>query len=172
MRSEGSAAAAERPTAITVVAVLSIVLAAADWFFEAFILFRPETAFIRSIVEWYGRVADVTYLQPDAATLAFTTMNVCWAVPIGVLSGIGLLGMRRWGLHLGIANFALINYANTYDFMVDYWDGFARIKSHAIVLGIGMIEFTIFSFVLLYYLLKYQHLFCGPADSRRLRHAV
>lgn len=167
MNTDPSVIRAQRPTSITVLAVIAIVMGSYDLFFEAMLLFRPETPFIRSIVEWYARTADTTYLQPDAATLAFTTINVFWGVPLMILSGIGLLGMRRWGFYLGLGQFFIINYGNTYDFLVDYWDGFSRIRNVWIVLGVGMIQFTLFSIVLLYYLLKYQHLFgVAPEASR------
>lgn len=165
MKSNTNVIRAERPVAITVLAVIAIVLGGYDLFFEAMILFRPDTPFIRNMVEWYARTADTTYLQPDAATLAFTTINVFWGVPLMILAGIGLLGMRRWSFYLGLGQFFIINYGNTYDFLVDYWDGFSRIRSLWIVLGVGMIQFTLFSFVLLYYLLKYQNLFVAASHK-------
>ncbi len=171
MNSNASSKRPRRPTAITILAVIAIVMGSYDLFFEAMLLFRPETAFIRGMVEWYARVADTTYVQPDAATLAFTTINVFWGVPLMILTGIGLLGMRRWGFLLGVGQFFIINYGNTYDFLVDYWDGFSHIRNVWIVLGVGMIQFTLFSFVLLYYLLKYQDLFgaatAAPESSSR-----
>lgn len=154
----------ERPMAITVLAVIAIVMGAYDLFFEAFLLFRPGMPFIRNTVAWYARVADTTYVNPDAATLAFTTINVFWSVPLLILTGVGLLRMRRWGFLLGIGQFFMINYGNTYDFLVDYWDGFSRVRSLWVVLGVGMIQFTLFSFALLYYLLKYQPLFRSGAE--------
>ena len=161
--------APQRPTAITVLALIAIVMGSYDLFFEAFLLFRPETPFIRSAVEWYARVADTTYLDPDAATLAFTTINVFWGVPLLILTGIGLLRMRRWGFLLGIGQFFIINYGNTYDFLVDYWDGFSRVQNVWAVLGVGMVQFTLYSFALLYYLLKYEHLFYTPTAPRDVR---
>ncbi len=145
--------------AITVLGVIAIILGSYDLFFEAFLLFRPETPFIQSTVAWYARVADITYVHPNPETLAFTTMNVFWGEPLMILTGIGLLMMRRWGFVLGISEFVLCNYANTYDFLVDYWDGFSRIRNIWVMLGVGMVQFTVFSFFLLYYLLKYEHLF-------------
>jgi len=162
--------ASQRPMAITILALIAIVMGSYDLFFEAFLLFRPETPFIRNTVAWYARVADTTYVNPDAATLAFTTMNVFWSVPLLILTGIGLLGMRRWGFLLGIGQFFMINYGNTYDFLVDYWDGFSRVRSLPVVLGVGMIQFTLFSFALLYYLLKYEPLF--RSDARAIRGAA
>lgn len=158
----------ERPTAFTVLGVIAILLGSYDLFFEAFLLFRPETPFIQGMVAWYARVADTTYANPDAATLAFTTINVFWSVPLLILTGVGLLRMRRWGFLLGVGQFFMINYGNTYDFLVDYWDGFSRVRSLSVVLGVGMIQFTLFSFALLYYLLKYEPLFRSTADARRL----
>lgn len=160
--------AAERPTPITILAVIAIVMGGYDLFFEAFLLFRPDTVFIRNTVGWYARVADTTYLDPDPATLAFTTINVFWGVPLLILTGVGLLRMRRWGFLLGIGQFFIINYGNTYDFLVDYWDGFTRIRNLWVVLGVGMVQFTLFSVILLYYLLKYEHLF-APTVSYAAR---
>ena len=154
--------AAARPTAITVLGVTAIALGSFDLVFEAFLLFRPETPFIQHMVAWYAQVADTTYVHPDAATKAFTTINVFWGVPLLILAGVGLLGMRRWGFLLGIGQFFVINYGNTYDLLVDYWDGFSRVRNLWIVFGVGMVQFTLFSFVLLYYLLKYEHLFRPP----------
>lgn len=165
-------ATARRPVPITVLAVIAIVMGAYDLFFEALLLFRPQTPFIRSVVDWYARVADTTYVEPDAATLAFTTINVFWSVPLLILTGIGLLGLRRWGFLLGVGQFFMINYGNTYDFLVDYWDGFSRIRNLPVVLGVGMVQFTAFSIALLYYLLKYEHLFGAAAPNPRLSRGV
>jgi hypothetical protein len=167
MSSRARARAPERPTAITVLAVIAIVMGSYDLFFEALLLFRPETPFIQNTVAWYARIADTTYVTPDAATLAFTTINVFWSVPLLILTGIGLLRMQRWGFLLGIGQFFMINYGNTYDFLVDYWDGFARIQDLWVVLAVGMVQFTLFSVALLYYLLKYEHLFAGTAGGDR-----
>ncbi len=168
MKTHGS----QRPPAITALAVVAIVMGTYDLLFEACLLFRPEMPFMRSVVGWYARVADTTYVNPDAATLAFTTINVFWSVPLLILTGIGLLRMRRWGFLLGIGQFFMINYGNTYDFLVDYWDGFSRVRSLWVVLGVGMIQFTLFSLVLLYYLLKYEQLFGTGAAASDLRHAA
>jgi hypothetical protein len=159
MSNEARAVTVERPLAITILAVIAMVMGSYDLFFEALLLFRPDTPFIQNTVAWYARVADTTYVSPDAATLAFTTINVFWSVPFLILTGIGLLRMRRWGFLLGIGQFFMINYGNTYDFLVDYWDGFSKVRNLWVVFGVGMVQFTLFSIALLYYLLKYEHLF-------------
>ena len=171
MRDSGSSVR-ERPVAITILGLIAVVMGTYDLFFEAFLLFRPQTPFIQNTVNWYARVCDTTYVHPDAATLAFTTINVFWSVPLLILTGIGLLRMRRWGFLLGMGQFFMINYGNTYDFLVDYWDGFSRIRSIWVMLSVGMVQFTLFSFAMLYYLLKYERLFSTGAAVRNLRRAA
>ena len=66
---------APRPTAITVVALIAIVLGSYDLVFEALLLFRPETAFVRSAVAWYAQPLALDgelravghHLEPEAA---------------------------------------------------------------------------------------------------------
>lgn len=134
--SRAEASATHRPLAITILAgfslLLGIVTAIPQLYYVLFAInasvfpIGPHANPLGAVWYWYILNGDKTYIQVDPGVLAGAIEDAFLLGPLYFATGIGLLGLRRWVIPVGLLCGGMIFYAIVGFFLSDI---FASLKT-------------------------------------------
>lgn len=134
--SRTAASATHRPLAITILAgfslLLGVVTAIPQLYYVLFAInasvfpIGPHANPLGAVWYWYILNGDKTYIQVDPGVLAGAIEDAFLLGPLYFATGIGLLGLRRWVIPVGLLCGGMIFYAIVGFFLSDI---FASLKT-------------------------------------------
>jgi hypothetical protein len=165
----------KRPVAVTIIAVYSLLLGLItlipQLYYVLFALNRqvfpigPDVNPLGAV--WYSYIANGQqggYLQVDPGTLAGAIEDAFMMGPLYLITGIGLLGLRKWVYPVGLITGAMIFYANLY-FLLTGVIGAPDTFSYVLTTFLSSLPYFIYPLWLIPTLLSQRALFLRAAAS-------
>lgn len=131
--------ARRRPLSISVLAGFSLLLAIVTGIPQLYyVLFAvapgvfpigPSTNPLGEVWYWYILNGDNTYRQVDPGVLAGAIEDAFLLSPLYLATGIGLLGLRRWVIPVGLLGGGMIFYAIVQFFLSDIFSGLPTVTN-------------------------------------------